>query len=176
MSKKFYHLSKFNLFGYNDNMESNQPGIVNSLDKSDGRYNSNKRIIFSVIASIFITILGVSVVILITRSTDYEHGVNYLRDNDLNSALIEFKKVQTDDRNYEMAQSKINYINGVIEYDNSNLVSAQSYLSQVEENDEFYNESRLMLERIKASQKTADLNSLIEKVKKVRDDQLTSDK
>jgi hypothetical protein len=171
MSKKFYHLSKFNFFGYNDNRENNQTGTANSLNKRDGRYNSNKGIIFSVIATIFIVILGVSVVILITRSTDYEHGVNYLRDNDLNSALIEFKKVQTDDRNYEMAQSKINYINGVNEYNNNNLISAQSYLSQVEENDEFYNESRLMLERINASQKTADLNSLNEKVKKVKDDQ-----
>jgi uncharacterized FlgJ-related protein len=150
--------------------------IPNIAEQPIGKRDLNNSIIYWVIGSVFTIILAAVIIILVTRSTDYEHGVMFLHSNDTKSALSEFQKIAPDDRMYEMALSKINYINGLIEYNNNNLEASKTYLTKVDESDEYYPDAKLMLDRIAISFKLPDLNTIREKVNKVKDAEVKADK
>ncbi|MGA2667433.1 MAG: hypothetical protein ABSF32_00795 [Ignavibacteria bacterium] len=175
MTKKFYHISRYNLQSSSESSENsflqNPSGsiIPTIYNQTETKHKWNNTIIYIVIGSVFTIILAAVIIIILTRSTDYEHGVLSLHANDLNAALTEFQKIAPDDRMYEMAQSKINYINGLNEYNKGNYEVSKNYLSKVDESDEYYPDTRLMLDRIAMSSRTANLNSILEKVKKVKD-------
>ena len=174
MPKKFYHTSGYTSQsgdGTENSFLQNPSGTIIPTIRSEPKNKTpwNNNVIYTVIGSLFTIMLVAVIIILINRSTDYEHGVLYMHSNDLNAAMVEFQKIPPDDRMYEMAQSKMNYINGLNAYNKNDTEQANSYLSKVDESDEYYPDAKLMLDRIAISSKTANLNSLNEKVKKVKD-------
>ena len=56
--------------------------------------------------------------------------------------------VKPSDKNFQLAQSKINYIYGIRAYNDNQMAQANVYLSKVIPGDEYYGESQLLLEKI----------------------------
>lgn len=101
--------------------------------------------------------------------SDYQKGVSYLKQSNYSAALTEFREVEPEDKDYVMAQSKINYINGLLAFNAGSKQEAGIYLSGVSAGDEYYGAAREMLERVKASMNLTDLEALREAVKKPKD-------
>lgn len=109
---------------------------------------SNNGIIYSLMTALIVVVVIVIILISKTGKTDYEEGVEYLRAKQYDAALVEFQMVKPSDKNYILAQSKINYINGIKAYNDGLLDQAKVYLSKVDARDEYYGESQLLLEKI----------------------------
>lgn len=175
MPKKYYHGSGHSLMNSSENSENaflqNPSGtlIPNIVDKRDDKPIVSNSVIYWVIGCVFTIILASVIIIILTRSSEYENGIRFLHANDLNSARAEFLKIAQDNNTYEMAQSKINYIDGLIAYNKNDLEASKNYLVKVDESDEYYPDAKLMLDRIAITSKTNDLNTLREKVNKVKD-------
>lgn len=129
-----------------------------------------------------ITVLGIIVIILIayfalSRDSHYSTGLKYLQGKDYNSALLEFQRVNPDNKDFRMAQSKINYINGVKAFADNNFDEARVYFSKVDPSDEYYTDAKLMLGRITNNNVQKDeLQNLLNEVKKSRDTVIIKEK
>lgn len=86
-----------------------------------------------------------------TAHSDYEKGVELLKDKQYTEALEEFAEVESGDPNYRLAQSKISYIHGLRAFNDSLMSEARTYLVKVESDDEYYHDSQLMIEKIDQS-------------------------
>ncbi len=129
-----------------------------------------------------ITVLGLIVIILIayfalSRDSHYTTGLKYLQGKDYNSALLEFQRVNPDNKDFRMVQSKINYINGVKAFADNNFDEARVYFSKVDPSDEYYTDAKLMLGRITNNNVQKDeLQNLLNEVKKSRDTVIIKEK
>ncbi len=94
-------------------------------------------------------ILIIVVIVSCSKMGHYEKGKEYLRNKQYSEALSEFQKVDANDENFRLAQSKINYINGVTAYNDSLTKEAEIYLAKVATDDEYYHDAQLMLDNIK---------------------------
>jgi hypothetical protein len=119
-------------------------------------------------------LLGVIVILILFfalsgRDSHYETGLEYLRAKQYNAALTEFQFVSPSDDEYALAQSKINFINGIKAYNDSNYDEARVYLGKVDERDEFYGEARLMLDQIVSNERQKNLEELLADEKNNKD-------
>jgi hypothetical protein len=89
----------------------------------------------------------------------YEKGNDYLKNKQYADALAEFQKVDPDEGHFRMAQSKINYIQGMLAFNDSLFEVAEMHLQKVEKDDEYYHDSRLMLEKINQNRLAATIPS-----------------
>jgi len=105
----------------------------------------------------------------LSGESHYDRGVQYLKQDQYTAALVEFQKVDTDEKDFRMAQSKINYINGLLAYRDGVHSQAKIYLAKVEPSDEYYRESRLMMDKIDLASRQGNLESLNEKLKQEKD-------
>ena len=78
----------------------------------------------------------------------YETGLELLKGKKYTEAIAEFQKVPTGDKNFRLAQSKINYIQGVMAFDDSLFSAAELRLEKVEADDEYFHDSQLMIDKI----------------------------
>jgi tetratricopeptide (TPR) repeat protein len=101
--------------------------------------------------------------------SDYEKGMSYLKDRQYTEALIEFQKVNPSDKDFNNAQSKIHYINGLRSYNEGNNPEALVFLSKVNTNDEYYHDAQLMLEKINDVNSGGNLQAQIDSLKKNKD-------
>jgi len=118
--------------------------------------------------------IGVIIVIVILfflTNTDshYEKGIQSLSEKNYSEALFEFQKVDPDEKEFRMAQSKINYINGLMASGQNAYSNALMSLAKVDRSDEYYNEAQILIEKINNENKRVNLESLSKQLNKVAD-------
>lgn len=101
--------------------------------------------------------------------SDYEKGTNFLREKKYTEALYEFQRVSPGDKDFNNAQSKIYYINGLRSYNEGRNSEAIVFLSKVNSNDEYYHDAQLMLEKMDDISLGGDLQAQIDSLKKNKD-------
>lgn len=146
-----------------DNLSESKPSY-RKLDENENRdtYEKNKYILPMIIGGVIL--LAVILYFALNSQSHYDNGVQYLKQDKYTEALVEFKKVDPDNKDFTMSQSKINYINGLLAYKEGAYPQAKVYLTKVEPGDEYYRESRLMIEKIDMASKQGNLDLLSEKI------------
>jgi hypothetical protein len=119
--------------------------IHNSNRKDTNRTNV---ILFSIAGVLLLAIIIIFVAF--AGDSDYEEGNEYLRNKQYNEALAYYQKVDADDKEFRLAQSRINYIYGIRAYESGNMDEARVYLVKVDPSDEYYQAAKLMLDRLAA--------------------------
>lgn len=151
----------------------NSPKYKPALDETirENEVLENQNLLYK---SLF-SVIGILIVafalyfILYGNDTHYEKGFEYTRNKQYSEAIIEFQKVEPDDKDFSKAQSKINYVNGVMASEKGLKSEALLFLSKVDPSDEYYAQSRLLIANINSSNKKADLEILSEKVNNIKD-------
>ncbi|NOS83649.1 MAG: hypothetical protein HOP31_00785 [Ignavibacteria bacterium] len=101
----------------------------------------HKQLIFLMLIMIF-TIAGCS------NTGHYENGKEFLAKKQYPEAISEFQKVETGNKDFRLAQSKIAFIQGLQAFNDSLFNAAEVQLTRVASDDEYYHESQLMLDKI----------------------------
>jgi hypothetical protein len=101
-----------------------------------------------------------------SSDSQYDRGNKFLKQKQYTESLSEFQKIGSEDKNYSSAQSKINYINGLLAYNTGLMNEAAVYLAKVTTDDEYYHDSQLMIENISKSGNTTSIESSNEGIKK----------
>jgi hypothetical protein len=83
-----------------------------------------------------------------SKNGHYQKGNEYLSDKQYSAAIAEYQKVETGDKDFRLAQSKTNYIQGLLAFRDSLFQVAELRLQRVESDDEYYHDSQLMLDKI----------------------------
>lgn len=78
----------------------------------------------------------------------YEKGKEHLSQKQYPEAIAEFQRVETGDKDFRLAQSKIAFIQGLQSFNDSLFNSAEVQLARVAGDDEYYHEAQLMLDKI----------------------------
>ncbi|MEO8514355.1 MAG: hypothetical protein ABI543_12390 [Ignavibacteria bacterium] len=107
-----------------------------------------KKIHFCLITLLFIA--GCS------ATNHYDKGKEYLSTKHYPEAISEFQQVTADSKDFRLAQSKINYIQGLQAFQDSLFQAAEVQLAKVVSEDEYYHESLLMLDKIMQSRKVTE--------------------
>lgn len=131
--------------------------------------NRNRNVIMFTSASLIIVIVAI-VFFLTSGDSQYEKGDVLLKQKQYSEALAEFQKVTSSDKEFRMAQSKINYINGLRAFNEGLKQEAKVHLVKVTLEDEYYHEAQLMLEKIntRASNTQTELELLRDAIKENR--------
>jgi hypothetical protein len=119
-----------------------------------------------------IAIIAAIVIVLIFvmgKDSHYEKGNQYLKEKRYTEALSEYQNVYADEKDFRMAQSKINYINGLNAYNSGMFPAAAMYLSKVATDDEYYHDSQLMLQKITEVTEENKLKAQIDSLKNKKD-------
>ncbi|HEX2786906.1 MAG TPA: hypothetical protein VHP32_03305 [Ignavibacteria bacterium] len=132
------------------------------LDTEVMTKQGNKMIIFmSIIILLVLVILGLLWITYFNVS-DYDRGMDFLAKRNYDQALIYFQKVPAGKGDYTAAQSKINYIQGVKLFNVNDYAGAKQFLTKVNPNDEYYNEVKLMLDKVNEIEKAELLKQQLE--------------
>ena len=123
--------------------------------------NKERNILLFVFSALAITIIVILIVVL-TGKSHYEKGEEYLSQGQYNEALAEFQKVEPADVNFDAAQSKINYILGIQAFNQGAKREAIVHLTKVQPLDVYYQSAQAMLEKVNATLKQSELESLSE--------------
>ena len=135
----------------------------------------NRKAIISILLTVIGIILLISIIIMAVPGcsyfgkSDYEKGASYLKDKKFTEALYEFQKVDPENKNFGNAQSKINYINGLLAYNDGRKTEAAIFLAKVNNDDEYYHDAQLMLQKINEASIGNDLQSQIDELKDKKD-------
>ncbi|MCY7360718.1 MAG: hypothetical protein LH629_01410, partial [Ignavibacteria bacterium] len=151
-------------------LETTPEGTKRIIDQHEDRKSKNGLIIGLVTGLILTTVI--IMFYLLSGPSDYEKGPQFIHQKQYSEALVEFQKVETEDKDFRMAQSKINYINGKKAFNDGLYPQAEVYLTKVEVSDEYYQESQLMIDKTKLAKRQNDFDSLSEKVNNGRKDTL----
>jgi len=125
---------------------------TNNPENQNLRKRNSNAIIYVLSA---LLIIGFVVIVLLSKKSHYEEGNEYLRQKQYTEALSEFQKVDADDKDFRLAQSKINYINGLRAYNDSLFQEAAVYLTKVDSDDEYRHDAQLMLDKIRETENRA---------------------
>ncbi|MCX6157141.1 MAG: hypothetical protein NTY74_04080 [Ignavibacteriae bacterium] len=101
--------------------------------------------------ALFISLLlfiGCKLFSLFGFKSNYEKGVELINEKKYELALKEFNKLDSTNNNYSNAKSKIFYINGVLNYNDNNFIDAFNNFSKVYKEDEFYKDSKSLIDSI----------------------------
>jgi len=107
-----------------------------------------RRILKSLKLEITVFVLSVLLIQGCSDNKNYDSGIELLKGKKYTEAIAEFQKVQTGDKNFRLAQSKINYIQGVMAFDDSLFRAAELRLEKVEADDEYFHDAQLMIDKI----------------------------
>ena len=131
----------------------------------------NKSYVPLAIISFFLLFIVTAAVLwyVFAWKSDYEKGTNYLREKQFTEALFEFQKVSPADKDFNNAQSKIYYINGLRSFEEGKNPEAIVFLSKVITNDEYYHDAQLMIEKINDLNSGGNLLAQIDSLKKNKD-------
>ncbi len=139
---------------------------------SDEIKNRQKKSSFNKVIITFLLLLITTVLViwyLSSGNSNYENGMNYTKEKKYTEALYEFQKVAPDNKDFNNAQSKINYINGLQNYESGNNQAAIVYLQKVRTDDEYFQASKLMIEKINESNLAGNMQSQIDSLKGAKD-------
>ncbi|MEO8513670.1 MAG: hypothetical protein ABI543_08935, partial [Ignavibacteria bacterium] len=141
-------------------------------DKISNNYKTTGRNNRYIMAVSFLLLLFVSVIAIwyfYSGKSDYEKGTSYLKEKKITEALYEFQKVSPDNKDFNNAQSKINYINGLESYNAGRNSEALVFLSKVRTDDEYYHDSQLMMEKMDDDNIGSNIQSQIDSLKNKKD-------
>lgn len=138
----------------------------NYVDKSRG-----ERVNYGLWAFIIVLVLIVAAVLIyvFTKDSHYEKASEYLKNKQYTEALVEFQKIDPGEKDYNKAQSKINYINGLTSYNMKLYAAALTYLSKVTPEDEYFHDAQLMLENINKSAEDDKLKAKLDSLSRFKD-------
>jgi len=151
-------------------IETTPEGTKRIIDQHEDRKSKNGLVIGLATGLILTTVI--IMFYLLSGPSDYEKGLQFIHQKQYSEALVEFQKVEPEDKDFRMAQSKINYINGKKAFNDGLYPQAEVYLTKVEVSDEYYQESQLMIDKTKLAKRQNDFDSLSEKVNNGRKDTL----
>lgn len=151
------------------------PVIEHSQEQEWDPRKANNKLLFTILGSLVLLTLVV-LFFVISSTSHYEKGVQYLQQKQYNQSLVEFQKVEPDDKDFKMAQSKINYISGLRAFNDNLRPQAITFLSKVDPADEYYHESQLMLDKLKFAENKIDLESLSGVVQNLKDTVIIKEK
>lgn len=83
-----------------------------------------------------------------SKTGHYEKGMEFLKGKQYPEAISEFQKIDAGEKDFRLAQSKIAYIQGLQAFGDSLFNAAEVQLLRVTNDDEYYHESQLMLDKI----------------------------
>jgi len=95
-----------------------------------------------------VIIIVILVYLIFYNNSNYENGNKYLIEKRYDLALIEFNKIDSNSVEYDKSISKINYINGLISFNNGKYEEALSYFKLVDKNDELSGDVSLFIENL----------------------------
>jgi hypothetical protein len=144
---------------YSDNPNTNNPAVRT-------RKNTVLYTVFAVLGFFLIILIAY---VAFSKDSHYDKGMKYLQVKDYNSALVEFQNVSPGDKEFRRAQNKINYINGYKAFNEENFDRAKVYLAAIDPTDEYYNESKLMLDKIASNTRETDLQTQLDQARNKRD-------
>lgn len=98
--------------------------------------------------SIFLLMLLIIISAGCSTAGHYEKGKEHLSQKQYTDAIAEFQKVESGDKDFRLAQSKIAFIQGLQSFNDSLFNSAEVQLARVAGDDEYYHEAQLMLDKI----------------------------
>jgi hypothetical protein len=137
-------------------------------NQTNPEIKKNKNVIIYILSAVVIAAV-VLFLLLTGKGSRYDKGNEFLRDKKYNEAISEFQKVGTGDKNFPLAQSKINYINGLNAYNDGLFPQALVFLSKVNTDDEYYHDSQLMIQKINEPTTQNNLQSQIDSLKRKKD-------
>lgn len=92
----------------------------------------------------------------------YQKGLDHLKVEEFDLASSEFKKIKLSDNNFHLAQSKLAYLNGLLEYNNARYENANNLFQQVDKSDEYYSkilEMQPQIEEFMSNKADNEINS-----------------
>lgn len=131
------------------------------IDKRTDNERKKPVLLISIIVVLVLSIIAISYYAFLYQS-DYEVGIQYLGQRQYKEALYKFQEIPPTSKDYNNAQSKINYINGLTLFDEKKYVESKEFLEKVSMADEYYNETRLMLSRIEEVLQAEELTRQLE--------------
>lgn len=159
-----------------DNQKIRETPVIEHLQEQEwDPRKANNKLLFTILGSLVLLTLVV-LFFVISSTSHYEKGVQYLQQKQYNQSLVEFQKVEPDDKDFKMAQSKINYISGLRAFNDNLRPQAITFLSKVDPADEYYHESQLMLDKLKFAENKIDLESLNGVVQNLKDTVIIKEK
>lgn len=151
-------------------MDKEESKLLKKNEDLKGRKaNRNNIIAVTAIFLVLIIVSGIFFVYMYTGKTDYDKGFGFYKEKKYTEALFEFQKIDPDDKNFNNAQSGINYINGLQAFNEGRKLDAIVFLSKVRPDDEYYADARLMLEKINPADIGNDLQAQGDSLKNVKD-------
>lgn len=130
---------------------------IETYHVSEPEKNNNTLVyVFAGLAAALLIVL----IIVLTGKSNYEKGNEYISESQYTQALAEFKKVDANDKDYLPAQSRINYVSGIIAYNSGLRKETVIFLSKVEPSDEYYISAQAMLQKVNTTIDRAELEML----------------
>lgn len=146
------------------NKEKQYIELKNDSNREINRLDDNNKLLKTILTVVGISTVIVLLFFLINRDSDYEKGMSLLNNKNYSEALFEFQKVGPDKEEFVMAQSKINYINGITALNEGRKSEALMLLAKVEKSDQYYRETKVLIEKINNEKTRVDLESLSQKI------------
>lgn len=146
------------------NKEKQYIELKNDSNREINRLDDNNKLLKTILTVVGISAVIVLLFFLINRDSDYEKGMSLLNNKNYSEALFEFQKVGPDKEEFVMAQSKINYINGITALNEGRKSEALMLLAKVEKSDQYYRETKVLIEKINNEKTRVDLESLSQKI------------
>ncbi len=145
-------------------------GIDTSSESYDAQNkNRNNRTFLYVIIGVLAVVIVVILLVMSNDESHYEKGNAYLRNKQYSEALSEYQKIDTDEKDYQKAQSKINYINGLNSYNMNMYTAALTYLSRVTPDDEYFHDAQLMVQNINKTAEDDRLKAQLDSLSRLKD-------
>ncbi len=137
-------------------------------DKREAGKTNKKTFLYLTLA--ILAVIVIVLVFMMKGDSHYDKGNMYLKNKNYAEALSEYQKVDAGDKDFRMAQSKINYINGLDAFNSNMYPTALMFLSKVPSDDEYYQASQLMIQKISEVTEQSNLKSQIDSLKMSRKD------
>ncbi|MCX6163496.1 MAG: hypothetical protein NTU73_01320 [Ignavibacteriae bacterium] len=137
-----------------NNISSDNQFILHKIPRNENKVVTKKYfkyILYSVITVILIALfyfLYKTVLI-----SDYDKSLSYIKDNKFNKAYNLLIKIDSTNKNYYKAKSKLNYINGINTFKNLEYEKSYSYLNSIDSSDEYFSDAKKLISQIESTSK-----------------------
>jgi hypothetical protein len=143
--------------------------ILDHTNSEKEKLENKNNVLKYVLATMGVVLLLAILLFTLSGGSNYESGMKYLNQKQYSEAIFEFSKVEPDEKEFKMAQSKINYINGLKSHEQGMKSESLEFLAMVDPLDEYYRESQLMIDKTKMEYKQVNLEALNEQISRVKD-------
>lgn len=118
-----------------------------AIEKNKSKKFKYKKLVL--VTVLILIIIGAATFYFFKFKSPYKKGVENIKENNFNLALIEFQKIDSADVTFAKAISKINFIKGKMKYDSLDYANAYKFLTEVNDSDEFHMEAIELISKLK---------------------------